>query len=168
MQKTKKNYYYDHNEPEVFRCYSMKDSLCEYGYIFYYNGSDEGVLEEKVSFEQMHNMQPLEPYNQRDFRVKVSPGKHKIIVLKRLANSIKCSITYKSRFSFGEKQYLEEIYEKGKKIQVVHNKIPYDIWIYTMYGGSDFYFVMENKTDKCICKAKFKLNLTNMHDTDNP
>lgn len=37
-----------------------------------------------------------------------------------------------------------------------------------MYGGSDFYFVMENKTQTDICKAKFKLNLTNMHDTDNP
>lgn len=37
-----------------------------------------------------------------------------------------------------------------------------------MYGGSDFYFVMENKTLNDICKAKFKLNLTNMHDTDNP
>ena len=37
-----------------------------------------------------------------------------------------------------------------------------------MYGGSDFYFVMENHTDNNLCKAKFKLNLTNMHDCDNP
>ena len=50
----------------------------------------------------------------------------------------------------------------------MHNQVPYEIWIYTMYGGSDFYFVMENKTKTDICKAKFKLNLTNMHDTDNP
>jgi hypothetical protein len=38
----------DHNEPEVFRCFSMTDSNCDYGYLFWYNGSDEGVLEEKV------------------------------------------------------------------------------------------------------------------------
>ena len=77
-------------------------------------------------------------------------------------------MSFKSRFSFGEKEYLEEIHEKGKKIQVVHNGTSYDIWIYTMYGGSDFYFLMENLTPKYLCKAKFKLNLTNMHDVDNP
>ena len=98
----------------------------------------------------------------------MSPGKHKIIVLQRTANRIRWQIDYKTRFSFGEKQYLEEIYEKGKKIQVVQDKKPYDIWVYTMYGGSDFYFVMENNTNDLLCKAKFKLDLRNMHDNDNP
>jgi len=37
-----------------------------------------------------------------------------------------------------------------------------------MYGGSDFYFLMENHTENQLCKAKFKLDLRNMHDTDNP
>lgn len=82
MQKSKKTYYYDHNEPEVFRCFSMEDSSCEYGYLFWYNGSDEGVLEEKVYLEQAVNFKALPPYDLRDFRVKVSPGKHKIIVFK--------------------------------------------------------------------------------------
>ena len=146
----------------------MTDSGCEYGYIFWYNGSEEGVLEEKVLLERQNNMKALPPYDLQEFRIKVSPSKHKIIVFKRTSNQINWKISYKSWFSFGEKEYLEEIYEKGKKIQVVHNTVPYDIWIYTMYGGSDFYFVMENKTKTDICKAKFKLNLTNMHDTDNP
>ena len=168
MQKSRKSYYYDHNESEVFRCFSMTDSLAEYGYIFYYNGSDEGVLEEKINFSEIVNLEPMAPYNQNDIKIKVSPGKHKIIILKRLERKIRYSVNYKSRFSFGEKQYLEEIYEKGKKIQVTHNNINYEIWIYTMYGGSDFYFVMENKTEKDLCKAKFKLDLRNMHDNDNP
>jgi hypothetical protein len=52
MQRSKKTYYNDHNESEVFRCISMTDSGCEYGYLFWYNGSEEGVLEEKVVLEQ--------------------------------------------------------------------------------------------------------------------
>jgi hypothetical protein len=64
MQKTQTTYYYDHNEPEVFRCFSMTDSLCEYGYIFWYNGSEEGVLEEKVSMNNLQNVESLPPYNQ--------------------------------------------------------------------------------------------------------
>ena len=83
MQKSKKTYYYDHNEPEVFRCFSMTDSMCEYGYLFWYNGSDEGVLEEKVFLDNMVNLEATGPYNVQDFRVKVSPGKHKIVVFKR-------------------------------------------------------------------------------------
>mmetsp|Transcript_12873 Transcript_12873/g.14500 ORF Transcript_12873/g.14500 Transcript_12873/m.14500 type:complete len:214 (-) Transcript_12873:15-656(-) len=57
---------------------------------------------------------------------------------------------------------------KVNKIQVTYNKQPYDIWIYTMYGGSDFYFLMENHSEDQLCKAKFKLDLRNMHDIDNP
>ena len=63
MQKTKKTYYYDHNEPEVFRSFSMTDSLCEYGYVFWYNGSEEGVLEEKVIMNNLRELESLAPYN---------------------------------------------------------------------------------------------------------
>ena len=63
MQRSKKTYYYDHNEPEVFWCISMTDSGCEYGYIFWYNGSEEGVLEEKVLLEQAQNFKALPPYD---------------------------------------------------------------------------------------------------------
>lgn len=49
----------------------------------------------------------------------------------------------------------------------MHESIPYNIWVYTMYGGTDFFFLLENKESKKLCKARFKLNLRNMHDTDN-
>jgi len=64
----------------------MVDSGCEYGYIFWYNGSEEGVLEEKVVLEKFNNLKALPPYDLQDFRIKVSPGKHKIIVFKRTSN----------------------------------------------------------------------------------
>ena len=68
MQKTNlRKYYHDHNEPEVFRCFTMEETHCEYGYIFWYNGSDEGVLEEKVSFTQMNNVHPMAPYDLDNF-----------------------------------------------------------------------------------------------------
>jgi len=60
----------------------MVDSGCEYGYIFWYNGSEEGVLEEKVLLENATNIKGIPPYDLTDFRIKVSPGKHKIIVFK--------------------------------------------------------------------------------------
>lgn len=41
----------------------MTDSGCEYGYIFWYNGSEEGVLEEKVLLEQAQNFKALPPYD---------------------------------------------------------------------------------------------------------
>lgn len=116
MQKSKKTYYYPHNESLVFRCLSMTDANCEYGFLFWYNESEEGVLEEKVVLEKSQNFNGLAPYDLIDFRVKVSPGKHKIIVFKRTDPLVKWKFNFKSRFSFGEKEYLEEIYEKGKKI----------------------------------------------------
>lgn len=52
MQKSKKTYYYPHNESLVFRCVSMTDSNCEYGFLFWFNESEEGVLEEKVVLDK--------------------------------------------------------------------------------------------------------------------
>ena len=74
----------------------MTDSGCEYGYIFWYNGSEEGVLEEKVLLESVSNLQALPPYDLNDFRIKVSPGKHKIIVFKRTERQIDWKISYRS------------------------------------------------------------------------
>ena len=168
MLKSHRSYYYDHKQENSFRCMSVKDSNCEYGYLFYHNGSTDAVLEEKINFSNLENLQLMEPYEGTSAKIKVSAGKSKIILLKRLDRHCKYDVEYKTRFSFGEKKYLEEIYDKGKKIQVTYNQKAYDIWIYTMYGGSDFYFLMENHTDNQLCKAKFKLDLRNMHDTDNP
>ena len=67
MQKSKKTYYHDHNEPEVFRCFSMTDSLAEYGYLFWYNGSEEGVLEEKVFYDNLWNVKSMAPYDHGDY-----------------------------------------------------------------------------------------------------
>lgn len=147
---------------------SVKDSNCEYGYVFYYNASKDAVLDEKINFKDLQNLELMPPYQGPSTKIKVSAGKSKIILLKRLDRYCKYEVEYKTRFSFGEKKYLEEIYDKGKKIQVTYNKQAYDIWIYTMYGGSDFYFLMENHTEDQLCKAKFKLDLRNMHDNDNP
>jgi len=147
---------------------SVVDSKCEYGFLFYFNGSKDAVLEEKIKFTRLDNLELLEPYNGTSAKIKVSAGKSKIILLGRQDRYCKYEVEYKTRFSFGEKKYLEEIYDKGKKIKVTYNKQPYDIIIYTMYGGSDFYFLMENHTENQLCKAKFKLDLRNMHDIDNP
>lgn len=147
---------------------SIRDSNCEYGFIFYSNQSADAVLEEKINFTRLDNLELMAPYSGTSAKIKVSAGKSKIIILKRLDRYAKYDVEYKTRFSFGEKKYLEEIYDKGKKIQVTYNKKAFDIWIYTMYGGSDFYFLMENHTENQLCKAKFKLDLRNMHDIDNP
>lgn len=168
MLKSQRHYYYDHKQENSFRCMSVKDSKCEYGFVFYSNQSKDAVLEEKINFTRLENLELMEPYSGKSAKIKVSAGKSKIIVLKRLDRYCKYEVEYKTRFSFGEKKYLEEIYDKGKKIQVTYNKQAYDIYIYTMYGGSDFYFLMENHTDSQLCKAKFKLDLRNMHDIDNP
>lgn len=147
---------------------SVVDSKCEYGFVFYHNASSDAVLEEKINFTELENLELLAPYSGSSAKIKISAGKSKIIIMKRLDRYCKFEVEYKTRFSFGEKKYLEEIYDKGKKIQVTYNKQPFDIWIYTMYGGSDFYFLMENHTEDQLCKAKFKLDLRNMHDIDNP
>ena len=147
---------------------SIRDSNCEYGFIFYSNQSSDAVLEEKINFTKLENLELMPPYEGTSAKIKVSAGKSKIIILRRVDRYAKYDVEYKTRFSFGEKKYLEEIYDKGKKIQVTYNKKAYDIWIYTMYGGSDFYFLMENHTENQLCKAKFKLDLRNMHDIDNP
>lgn len=168
MLKSQRAYYYDHKQENSFRCMSVKDSKCEYGFLFFNNASKDAVLEEKINFTSLENLKLMEPYEGTSAKIKVSSGKSKIILLKRLDRYCKFDVEYKTRFSFGEKQYLEEIYDKGKKIQVTYNKQAYDIWIYTMYGGSDFYFLMENHSENQLCKAKFKLDLRNMHDTDNP
>lgn len=168
MLKSQRTYYYDHKQQNSFRCMSIKDSNCEYGFLFFYNASTDAVLEEKINFTSLENLVLMHPYEGTSAKIKVSAGKSKIIILRRTDRHCRYDVEYKTRFSFGEKKYLEDIYDKGKKIQVVCNKIPYDIWIYTMYGGSDFYFLMENHTTSSLCKAKFKLDLRNMHDTDNP
>ncbi|CAI2386825.1 unnamed protein product [Moneuplotes crassus] len=168
MLKSQRHYYYDHKQENSFRCMSVTDSKCEYGFLFYYNDSKDAVLEEKINFSALDNLELAEPYSGTSAKIKVSAGKSKIVILKRLDRYCKYEVEYKTRFSFGEKKYLEEIYDKGKKIQVTFNKKPYDIFVYTMYGGSDFYFLMENHTDDKLCKAKFKLDLRNMHDIDNP
>jgi len=168
MLNSQRAYYYDHKQDNSFRCMSVSDSKSEYGFLFYHNASSDAVLEEKINFTQLENLQLMEPYTGKTAKIKVSAGRSKIIVLKRLERYCKFEVEYKTRFSYGEKQYLEEIYDKGKKIQVTYNKTAYDIWIYTMYGGSDFYFLMENHTENQLCKAKFKLDLRNMHDLDNP
>jgi calpain-15 len=168
MLKSQRNYYLDHKQDNSFRCMSIKDSNCEYGFVFYQNASSDAVLEEKINFTELENLELLAPYTGTSAKIKISAGKSKIIILKRLDRYCKFEVEYKTRFSFGEKKYLEEIYDKGKKIQVTYNKQPFDIWIYTMYGGSDFYFLMENHSEDKLCKAKFKLDLRNMHDIDNP
>jgi hypothetical protein len=168
MLKSQRAYYYDHKQENSFRCMSIGDSKCEYGFLFFNNSSTDAVLEEKINFTNLENLELMEPYEGTSAKIKVSAGKSKIVILKRTDRHCKYDVEYKTRFSFGEKKYLEEIYDKGKKIQVTYNKQAYDIWIYTMYGGSDFYFLMENHTDNQLCKAKFKLDLRNMHDTDNP
>jgi hypothetical protein len=168
MLRSQRAYYYDHKQENSFRCMSVADSRCEYGFLFYQNASTDAVLEEKISFTKLENLELMEPYSGTSAKIKVSAGKSKIIVLRRTDRYCKYEVEYKTRFSFGEKKYLEEIYDKGKKIQVTYNKEPFDIWIYTMYGGSDFYFLMENHTESQLCKAKFKLDLRNMHDLDNP
>lgn len=168
MLKSQRTYYYEHKQENSFRCMSIKDSKCEYGFVFYNNQSTDAVLEEKINFTKLENLELMAPYSGTSAKIKVSAGKSKIILLRRLDRYCKYDVEYKTRFSFGEKKYLEEIYDKGKKIQVTYNKKPYDIWVYTMYGGSDFYFLMENHTDDKLCKAKFKLDLRNMHDIENP
>lgn len=168
MLRSQRAYYYDHKQENSFRCMSVADSRCEYGFLFYQNASTDAVLEEKINFTKLENLELMEPYSGTSAKIKVSAGKSKIIVLRRTDRYCKYEVEYKTRFSFGEKKYLEEIYDKGKKIQVTYNKAPFDIWIYTMYGGSDFYFLMENHTESQLCKAKFKLDLRNMHDLDNP
>ena len=56
----------------------------------------------------------MEPYSGTSAKIKVSAGKSKIILLRRLDRYCKFDVEYKTRFSFGEKKYLEEIYDKGK------------------------------------------------------
>lgn len=168
MLKSQRVFYYDHKQENSFRCMSVSDSKCEYGFVFFHNAASDAVLEEKINFKSLQNLEMMEPYSGTSAKIKVSPGKSKIIILKRTDRYCKYEVEYKTRFSFGEKKYLEEIYDQGKKIQVTYNKQAYDIWVYTMYGGSDFYFLMENHTDNQLCKAKFKLDLRNMHDNDNP
>ncbi|CAI2386441.1 unnamed protein product [Moneuplotes crassus] len=168
MLKSQRHYYYDHKQENSFRCMSVTDSKCEYGFLFYYNDSKDAVLEEKINFSRLDNLELADPYSGTAAKIKVSAGKSKIVILRRTDRYCKYEVEYKTRFSFGEKKYLEEIYDKGKKIQVTYNKEPFDIFIYTMYGGSDFYFLMENHTEDKLCKAKFKLDLRNMHDIDNP
>jgi len=46
--KSKRKDYSDKGEPNIFRCFSVTDSKCEYGFLYYQNDSTESTLREFV------------------------------------------------------------------------------------------------------------------------
>lgn len=82
-QKSKRVYYDDHKENNSYRTMSIKDSRCEYGYIFYDNMSEDGTLEETVKFDDLKGLEPIGAFSGHQAKIKVGAGKTKIIVLKR-------------------------------------------------------------------------------------
>ena len=56
----------------------------------------------------------------------------------------------------------------GTSVQIEYDCRPYDIFFYVMWGGYDFYLMMENNTADDVCMARFTLTLTNMQDAEQP
>ena len=76
--RSSRHFYYDHKQENSFRCMSVTDSKCEYGFLFYYNASTDAVLEEKINFTKLDNLELMAPYSGTSAKIKVSAGKSKI------------------------------------------------------------------------------------------
>ena len=98
----------------------------------------------------------------------VPPGEERILVIKKLSPSCSYSIQRQYYFTQGQQNYLNMVKTHGTSVQIEYDCRPYDIFFYVMWGGYDFYLMMENNTADDVCMARFALTLTNMQDAEQP
>ena len=136
---------------------SITDSKCEYGYLYYQNNSEDGTLVEKILFKKLENYVFLPPYDDQnlELEVVVPPKESRIVIMRRTAREASYSIAYYAKFEYTDNKYIKDLQHKGKKITATYKDVEYDIFVYTMYGGSSFYFLFSNETADYECDATF-------------
>ena len=175
-QKTQKKEYTDKGYPEVSRAFSLKDSKCEYGFLYYENNHPTVILREYVQFSDMKNLQSLSPYEPQGdlIEVEVDPGTSEIVVLKRQDRSCTFNCVYYTNFILPSDESANLIRTKGKKTKVEHKDEysgemkEYDINFYVLNDGSGYFWLFENCEPKAHFDATFEFKLENMEIEDDP
>jgi hypothetical protein len=98
----------------------------------------------------------------------VGPGESQIILFKKLSQACRFSMSRSYHFTESQASYESLVKTQGSKTQVEYDCYPFQIFFYTMWGGTDYYFLMENHEADHVCNATFGLTLENMQDVENP
>ena len=109
LKKAERKTYEQKGYPDVFRCFSLTDSKCEYGFLYYQNNNDETTLREYVQFSKLENMEPVTPYEGENLEVIVEPNTTEIVLFRRVARSCSFNCTYFSSFILPPEKTAEKL-----------------------------------------------------------
>ena len=144
VQKSERQDYTEHGHPDVFRCASVTDSKCEYGFLYYENNSSTATLKEYVQFTKFDNLEIMHPYEGTDFYIEVFPNSSELVILKRTKRACQFTCQYFTNFILPEDQQKEKIKKEGKKTQIRRKDentgdwVYYEIYFYCLNDGSGY------------------------------
>jgi hypothetical protein len=147
---------------DIFRSFSITESKAEYGFLYYENNTEDITLRELVKFDNLQNLELMDPYEGTNVEVTVKPKSNLIILLNRKDRGWSFNWTYFTSLVKPMPYILKSIKTKGKKNQIQHNGEKYDIFYYIYKDGSGYTWFFENLSSEITFEWSFFFELQNI------